>query len=63
MKADPNVSYAMVVDGPSLFHALEHHKDTLRNLCLQCVAVLCCRMSPLQKAEVGAPPRFPRTTR
>ncbi|XP_022095115.1 probable phospholipid-transporting ATPase IF isoform X2 [Acanthaster planci] len=52
MKAEPKVKYAMVVDGPSLFHALEHHKDTLRDLCLNCVAVLCCRMSPLQKAEV-----------
>ncbi|XP_033637661.1 probable phospholipid-transporting ATPase IF isoform X2 [Asterias rubens] len=52
MKADPKVSYAMVIDGPSLFHALEHHIDTLRDLCMHCVAVLCCRMSPLQKAEV-----------
>ncbi|XP_038049880.1 probable phospholipid-transporting ATPase IF isoform X2 [Patiria miniata] len=52
MRAEPQVKYAMVVDGPSLFHALEHHKDTLRDLCLNCVAVLCCRMSPLQKAEV-----------
>jgi hypothetical protein len=25
----------------------------LRQLCLLCVAVLCCRMSPLQKAEVN----------
>ncbi|XP_071839272.1 phospholipid-transporting ATPase IF-like isoform X3 [Apostichopus japonicus] len=47
-----SISYALVVDGPSLQFALDNHEDALRNLSLKCSAVLCCRMSPLQKALV-----------
>ncbi|XP_063428807.1 phospholipid-transporting ATPase IF-like isoform X5 [Mytilus trossulus] len=43
---------ALIIDGTTLSHALYDHGDILRDLCHLCVAVLCCRMSPLQKAEV-----------
>lgn len=43
---------ALIIDGTTLTHALYDHGDILRDLCHLCVAVLCCRMSPLQKAEV-----------
>ena len=43
----------MIIDGITLSYALKDHGDMLRQLCLLCVAVLCCRMSPLQKAEVN----------
>lgn len=43
---------ALIIDGITLSYALKDHGDMLRQLCLLCVAVLCCRMSPLQKAEV-----------
>ncbi|WAR27505.1 AT11B-like protein, partial [Mya arenaria] len=43
--------FALVIDGASLQHCLEH-ADALCSLSLNCSAVLCCRMTPLQKAEV-----------
>ncbi|XP_072034886.1 phospholipid-transporting ATPase IF-like isoform X2 [Amphiura filiformis] len=52
MQLDPNQQYALTIDGMSLVYALGDHLDTLREICLKCVAVLCCRMSPLQKAKV-----------
>ncbi|XP_060071091.1 phospholipid-transporting ATPase IF-like [Ylistrum balloti] len=44
--------FVLIVDGASLRFAVKDHADLLRSLCQSCVAVLCCRMSPLQKAEV-----------
>ncbi|XP_071950610.1 phospholipid-transporting ATPase IF-like isoform X5 [Antedon mediterranea] len=48
---DGGGNYAFVVDGPSLALALNFHSDKLLQVCIKCVAVLCCRMSPLQKAQ------------
>jgi magnesium-transporting ATPase (P-type) len=43
----------LVVEGPSLEFALDH---SLRNdfieLCCKCSSVICCRVSPMQKAEM-----------
>ena len=44
--------YALVIDGRSLALCIENHKDKLREVTLRVVTVLCCRMSPLQKAQV-----------
>ncbi|XP_070539119.1 phospholipid-transporting ATPase IF-like isoform X5 [Ptychodera flava] len=44
--------HALCVDGMSLSFALNHHSELFRMICEACVAVLCCRMTPLQKAEV-----------
>ena len=44
--------FALIIDGMSLAFALGEHSSILRNLCEKCAAVLCCRMTPLQKAEV-----------
>lgn len=47
-------SYALVIDGQSL--ALVLGEATIQGLflqlCLQCASVLCCRVSPRQKAQV-----------
>ncbi|KAJ7538191.1 hypothetical protein O6H91_11G037600 [Diphasiastrum complanatum] len=44
---------ALVIDGRCLMHALDPDlRGTLLNLCLRCKAVVCCRVSPLQKAQV-----------
>ncbi|KAK3094796.1 hypothetical protein FSP39_006359 [Pinctada imbricata] len=48
----PNQKFALIVDGMSLTFALHDHQDLFRALCKRCKAVLCCRMSPLQKAQV-----------
>ena len=42
----------MIVDGESLTTSLAYNKDLFRDVCIHCTAVICCRMSPLQKKEV-----------
>jgi phospholipid-translocating ATPase len=42
----------MVIDGQSLAEALNDHRSLLSEVAENCEAVVCCRMSPLQKAEV-----------
>jgi len=46
--------FGMVVDGQSLAVALKHHRDMFGDIAKRCEAVVCCRMSPIQKAEVNA---------
>ncbi|XP_055869059.1 phospholipid-transporting ATPase IF-like isoform X2 [Biomphalaria glabrata] len=52
--SDQDTEYALIIDGQSLAYALKDHSDWLCQLCSKCVAVLCCRMSPLQKAQIVA---------
>ena len=44
---------SLIIDGKTLVHALNDNlrKDFI-DLCSSCNAVICCRVSPLQKAEV-----------
>jgi len=46
--------YALVIDGAALGHALseDFSKDLLLRISTQCKAVICCRVSPLQKALI-----------
>ena len=44
--------HALIVDGQTLTFALTDHRPVFLQLCHRCVAVLCCRMSPIQKAQV-----------
>lgn len=44
--------YALLIDGSSLAIALQHSAERFRDLAYKCHAVLCCRLSPLQKCEV-----------
>jgi phospholipid-translocating ATPase len=49
----PKERYALVIDGGALRHALEpENKELLLQLATRCAAVICCRVSPLQKAKV-----------
>ena len=43
---------ALVIDGPSLAVSLKHGKELLHQICNKVDAVLGCRLSPLQKAQV-----------
>ncbi|XP_010548246.1 PREDICTED: phospholipid-transporting ATPase 3 isoform X2 [Tarenaya hassleriana] len=44
---------ALIIDGKCLMHALDSSlRVTLLNLSLNCSSVVCCRVSPLQKAQV-----------
>jgi hypothetical protein len=45
----------LVIDGAALAVALQpQHEDDLLALCKECSAVICCRVSPMQKAQVRA---------
>nr|CDJ87636.1 ATPase domain containing protein [Haemonchus contortus] len=45
--------FAMIIDGKSLVHALVGEcRPYFGELAMKCRAVVCCRMSPMQKAEV-----------
>lgn len=44
---------ALVIDGKCLMYALDPSlRVMLLNLSLNCTSVVCCRVSPLQKAQV-----------
>lgn len=44
----------IVIDGSALAVALrKENEDTFLALCQQCAAVVCCRVSPMQKAQVA----------
>lgn len=44
---------ALVIDGKCLMYALDPNlRGMLLNLSLNCTSVVCCRVSPLQKAQV-----------
>lgn len=46
-------SFTLIIDGQSLKHALSHDlRMDFLDLCLSCKSVICCRVSPMQKAEV-----------
>lgn len=48
-----NKEFAVVIDGKSLVHALVGEcREQFGDLAMRCHAVVCCRMSPMQKAEV-----------
>lgn len=50
---------ALVIDGAALALALQpQHEDELLALCKECSAVICCRVSPMQKAQVHHPTLF-----
>lgn len=50
-----DIDMALVIDGRCLMYALDPHKlrKTLLKLSMMCKAVVCCRVSPLQKAQVS----------
>ncbi|XP_008214118.1 probable phospholipid-transporting ATPase IF isoform X1 [Nasonia vitripennis] len=52
LKLDPFVQYGLLVDGISAGIALKNCPSLLRNVGMACEAVVCCRMSPLQKSQI-----------
>ncbi|XP_002071284.2 phospholipid-transporting ATPase IF [Drosophila willistoni] len=44
--------YALVIDGVTVAALLTHTPNEFSQLALKCRAVLCCRLSPLQKSEI-----------
>jgi phospholipid-translocating ATPase len=52
LQRNASIEYALLIDGASLAIALQHSAEKFRDLAYRCHAVLCCRLSPLQKCEV-----------
>lgn len=52
MQKFPYKEFALLIDGSSLAITLRVMADRFRDLAVKCHAVLCCRLSPLQKFEV-----------
>lgn len=49
----PTPKLALVIDGKCLMYALDPQlRGSLLRLSLNCSSVVCCRVSPLQKAQV-----------
>ncbi|KIY50725.1 phospholipid-translocating P-type ATPase [Fistulina hepatica ATCC 64428] len=46
--------FVLVIDGDALHHAFDeaNHKETLLKLAMKCEGVVCCRVSPRQKAQI-----------
>ncbi|MQL97640.1 hypothetical protein Taro_030329 [Colocasia esculenta] len=53
LEKDPHAAFALIIDGKTLTHALEDDmKHNFLDLAVDCASVICCRVSPKQKALV-----------
>ncbi|KAG7992222.1 hypothetical protein I3843_02G117000 [Carya illinoinensis] len=53
LEKDPHAAFALIIDGKTLTHALEDDmKHQFLGLAVDCASVICCRVSPKQKAMV-----------
>ncbi|KAL6996307.1 putative phospholipid-transporting ATPase 4, variant 2 [Sarracenia purpurea var. burkii] len=53
LETDPHAASALIIDGKTLTYALEDDlKHQFLNLAVDCASVICCRVSPKQKAMV-----------
>ncbi|XP_077254215.1 putative phospholipid-transporting ATPase 4 isoform X2 [Tasmannia lanceolata] len=53
LEKDPHAAFALIIDGKTLSHALEDDmKLQFLSLAVDCASVICCRVSPRQKALV-----------
>ncbi|KAM7513772.1 hypothetical protein LguiA_003355 [Lonicera macranthoides] len=53
IEKDPDAAFALIIDGKTLAYALEDDlKHQFLNLAVNCASVICCRVSPKQKALV-----------
>ncbi|KOC61372.1 putative phospholipid-transporting ATPase IF [Habropoda laboriosa] len=52
IKLEPHKQYGLLVDGCSIATALKDHPELFRSVAMTCDAVVCCRLTPLQKSEI-----------
>ncbi|KAL5698697.1 P-type phospholipid transporter [Ranunculus cassubicifolius] len=53
LEKDPHAAFALIIDGKTLSYALEDDmKHLFLSLAVGCASVICCRVSPKQKAMV-----------
>lgn len=54
IQSNKNQPYAFVIDGDTLSYLFKYNLEVkFCQVCLECEAVLCCRLSPAQKASVS----------
>lgn len=54
LEKDPHAAFALIIDGDALSYALKDDiKRRFLSLAVDCASVICCRVSPKQKALVG----------
>ena len=54
LEKDPHAAFALIIDGKTLSYALgDDIKHQFLDLAVNCASVICCRVSPKQKALVG----------
>lgn len=54
LEKDPHAAFALIIDGKTLTYALEDDmKHLFLGLAVDCASVICCRVSPKQKALVS----------
>ncbi|KAG0492103.1 hypothetical protein HPP92_005501 [Vanilla planifolia] len=53
LEKDPHAAFSLIIDGKALSYALEDDtKHQFLNIAVDCASVICCRVSPKQKALV-----------
>lgn len=52
VKLEPYKQYGLIIDGTSVATALQSCPELLKTVGMACEAVVCCRLTPLQKSEV-----------
>lgn len=53
LEKDPHAAFALIIEGKTLAYALEDDiKSQFLSLAVGCASVICCRVSPKQKALV-----------
>ena len=59
IEKDPHAAFALIIDGKTLTYALKDDvKYQFLALAVDCASVICCRVSPKQKALVRIVPQF-----
>ncbi|KOX76982.1 putative phospholipid-transporting ATPase IH [Melipona quadrifasciata] len=52
IRLEPNRQYGLLVDGYSIATALKNHAVQFRSIAMSCDAVVCSRLTPLQKSQI-----------
>jgi len=52
LDSEPGAIPAMIIDGNTLKWALNEHADLFLNIGRRCHSVICCRVTPIQKARI-----------
>lgn len=52
IKLEPYKQYGLIIDGTSMAAILRSCPGLLKSVGMACEAVICCRLTPLQKSEV-----------